>query len=49
MNITCQRNPTMNPTELAARLIKGEDLHTEFMERLIHADDLVLSYHIVDI
>ena len=33
----------MNPTELAARLIKGEDLHTEFMEHLIHADDLAAS------
>jgi len=33
----------MNPTELAARLIKGEDLHTEFKERLIHADDLAAS------
>ncbi len=42
-NITCQRNPTMNPSELAARLVKGEDLHTEFKERLIHADDLAAS------
>ena len=33
----------MNPSELAARLIKGEDLHTEFKERLIHADDLAAS------
>ena len=33
----------MNPIELAARLIKGEDLHTEFKERLIHADDLAAS------
>ena len=33
----------MNPTELAARLIKGEDFHTEFMEHLTHADDLAAS------
>jgi len=33
----------MNLNELAARLIKGEDLHTEFKERLIHADDLAAS------
>jgi len=33
----------MNLTELAARLIKGEDLHTEFMEHLTHADDLAAS------
>ena len=33
----------MNPTELAARLIKGEDLHTEFKEHLIHADGLAAS------
>jgi ATP-dependent DNA helicase RecG len=33
----------MNLTELAARLNKGEDLHTEFKERLIHTDDLAAS------
>jgi len=33
----------MDPTELAARLIKGEDLHTEFKEHLIHADDLAAA------
>jgi predicted HTH transcriptional regulator len=33
----------MNPTELTTRLNKGEDLHTEFKERLIHADDLAAS------
>ncbi|MEA1905881.1 MAG: ATP-binding protein [Euryarchaeota archaeon] len=33
----------MNLNELAVRLIKGEDLHTEFKERLIHADDLAAS------
>jgi ATP-dependent DNA helicase RecG len=33
----------MNPSELTARLIKGEDLHTECKERLIHADDLAAS------
>ena len=33
----------MNPNELAVRLIKGEDLHTEFKEHLIHADDLAAS------
>ncbi|MEA1905873.1 MAG: ATP-binding protein [Euryarchaeota archaeon] len=33
----------MNPTELAARLNKGEDLHTEFMGHPIHADDLAAS------
>ncbi|MGP8320645.1 MAG: AlbA family DNA-binding domain-containing protein [Methanosarcinaceae archaeon] len=41
--ITCQGSPTMNPTELAARRIKGEDFHTEFMEHLTHADDLAAS------
>jgi len=33
----------MDPTELAARLIKGEDLHTEFTGHLIHAADLAAS------
>jgi len=33
----------MNPTELATRLMKGEDLHTEFKEHPTHADDLAAS------
>ncbi|MEA1864161.1 MAG: ATP-binding protein [Euryarchaeota archaeon] len=33
----------MNPTELTTRINKGEDLHTEFKERLIHADYLAAS------
>ncbi|RZN41667.1 MAG: ATP-binding protein, partial [Methanosarcinales archaeon] len=33
----------MKPTELITRINKGEDLHTEFKERLIHTDDLAAS------
>jgi len=33
----------MNSTELATRLNKGEDLHTEFMAHIVHADDLAAS------
>ena len=33
----------MNTTELITRINKGDDLHTEFKECLIHTDDLAAS------